>query len=48
MKRKILFNAFLLTIIVLMAGCSKVESARHEVLMKGQILDLGFGCVDTQ
>jgi hypothetical protein len=40
MERKILFNAFLVICIVTMAGCSKMDSARHEVLMKGQILEV--------
>jgi hypothetical protein len=40
MRRKILFNAFLVILLVTMAGCSKMDSARHEVLMKGQILEV--------
>ena len=40
MKRNIVFNAFLLIFIVAMAGCSKMETAKHEILMKGQILEI--------
>jgi hypothetical protein len=40
MKRKLFSNAFLVILIVTMAGCSKMDSARHEVLMKGQILEV--------
>jgi hypothetical protein len=40
MKRKILFNAFLVILIVTMAGCSRMESERHKILMKGQILEV--------
>ena len=40
MRRKILFNAFLAILIVTMAGCSRLESERHKILMKGQILEV--------
>jgi hypothetical protein len=40
MKRKVLFKAFLMILIVTVAGCSRMESARHEILMKGQILEV--------
>jgi hypothetical protein len=40
MKNKVFFNALLVILIITMTGCSKMESARHEVLMKGQILEV--------
>ena len=40
MKRILVFNAFLVFLVVVLAGCSKMESARHEHLMKGQILEV--------
>lgn len=40
MKRNLVFNAFLVLLVVSLAGCSRMESARHEILMKGQILEV--------
>jgi hypothetical protein len=40
MKKKILFNAFLVILVVAMAGCSRMDTARHEMLMKGQFLEV--------
>lgn len=40
MKRKLVFNAFLVFLVVALVGCSDMESARHEILMKGQILEV--------
>jgi hypothetical protein len=40
MKRKLFFNVFLVFLAVALAGCSRMESERHKLLMKGQILDV--------
>jgi hypothetical protein len=40
MKRKLFFNAFLVFLAVALAGCSRMESERHKLVMKGQILDV--------
>jgi hypothetical protein len=40
MKRKLFFNALLVFLVVALAACSKMESARHEHMMKGQILEV--------
>jgi hypothetical protein len=38
--RRVFFNAFLVFLVVALAGCSRMESERHKHLMKGQILDV--------
>jgi hypothetical protein len=40
MKSKLVFNAFLVFLVLALAGCSRMESARHEHIMKGQILEV--------
>jgi hypothetical protein len=40
MKSKLFFNAFLLFLVVAVVGCSRMEAQRHELSMKGQILDV--------
>ena len=40
MKRILVFNALLVLLVVALAGCSRMETARHEILMKGQILEV--------
>ena len=40
MKRKLVFNAFLVFLVVALAGCSRMDTERHEILMKGQILEV--------
>jgi hypothetical protein len=40
MKRKLFVNAFLVFLVVALAACSRMESERHKLLMKGQVLDV--------
>jgi hypothetical protein len=40
MKREIAFNVLLTVLLVVIAGCSTMGSLEHNVLMKGQILDV--------
>ena len=52
MERKLPFSAFLILLIVVLAGCSRVESERHKLLMKGQILevvgDSAYFCIGSK
>jgi hypothetical protein len=40
MKREIAFNVLLTVLLVVIAGCSTMGSLEHNVMMKGQILDV--------
>jgi hypothetical protein len=40
MRRNLFFKAFLMFLLVALAGCSRMESERHKLLMKGQILEV--------
>jgi hypothetical protein len=40
MKRKIAFNTLITVLLVIIAGCSTMGSLEHNVMMKGQVLDV--------
>ena len=52
MKSRTALNALLMVLLLLMAGCATLESAKHQYIMRGQVLeatgDTAYLCIGSK